>query len=169
MILDADAVGALEHITAGVHTAINTVYRGSWLWPNCTNGKGYGMPECNECSTPMVKGGFTSAGTPRFRCRHCGFSRVGHKATPKIRPSQSVTNLMIAFIRGASTRVGARYAGVERQTAKRWFQIWRRQGVDPRCPCGRPSVHRGWCRYRFKLSPARQAVMAELHQRQRRA
>lgn len=31
------------------------------------------------------------------------------------------------------------------------------------CPCGTHSIHQGWCSWRFKQSPKRQAVMKRLH------
>lgn len=39
--------------------------------------------------------------------------------------------------------------------------------ISVSCPCGGPLGHRGWCSWRYKRSPGRQAFMREWHSKSR--
>lgn len=65
-----------------------------------------------------------------------------------------------AFQAGLSIRSAARFAGVAKGTAQRYFRM-----MPPLlCPCGRELPHKSWCTYRVALSPRRQEVLMRLCQ-----
>lgn len=60
-----------------------------------------------------------------------------------------------AYYAGLSIRAAARFADVAKQTAHTVYR-----GLAPiQCPCGRQREHKGWCRYRVALSPARREFL----------
>lgn len=76
---------------------------------------------------------------------------------------------------GNSIRATARAAGMGHATVIKLNRLMRihaeAQGLiyEPKCGCGKPSTHRGWCVYRYNQSPVRQAAMKKLHDTQRMA
>lgn len=85
--------------------------------------------------------------------------RPKHRLHPALRDA-----IARSFFEGLSVRQVARRHGISKITAAQY----RPNGL-PACACGQPHGHRGWCAVRFALSPARQAVLQRLHQREGRA
>lgn len=107
----------------------------------------------NECSTF-----FAAGATDRYHRKGGMYGRKGKLVM--------IGKLLLA---GMSRRAVARQAGVNVKTVAKMFRILQRElpSFDPRCGCGQPSGHQGWCRVRFNRSPKRQKALAAIHQRQR--
>lgn len=78
--------------------------------------------------------------------------------------------VILGLERGLSIRAAAREAGCSRNAARRAYHRLmaerERLGLGEfLCPCGRPSTHMGWCRFRYLLSPDRQSSLKEQRER----
>lgn len=72
--------------------------------------------------------------------------------------------------KGASLRQVSSATGMAKGTvAKLRKVLMLAAGINPRCPCGQLAGHRGWCSHRYANSPARQEVIARLHDKKSRA
>lgn len=76
--------------------------------------------------------------------------------------SQSrIDEVMAAIKAGMSLRAIVREAGVAKGTVARYMRIASEAGDAPKlCGCGGPAGHKGWCKWRYDRSPARQAYHA---------
>ncbi len=83
-----------------------------------------------------------------------------------------LARLRAAIEQGCGVNEAARVTGCSRQRARKMNRIVAaerlRAGLPlPKCACGQVATHRAWCAVRLQASARRQAVMAELHARQR--
>lgn len=70
------------------------------------------------------------------------------------------------FAEGETMRWSAEIAGVPLETIKFYFRIFANDLTDademPKCPCGLPRTHRGFCAHRAARSPARQQALKNI-------
>lgn len=120
------------------------------------------IPACNDCGTRLIRWGKTADGIQRLWCKDCQRSTQIKHCFPygQYASVESVERVRVALAAGASGREAARIAGVAKESVWRWLK----KGLVTfgTCPCGGPSGHRGWCKYRFYASAARQAMKAKL-------
>ena len=69
---------------------------------------------------------------------------------------------------GHGVRAVAAEVGVAKNTVTRYRQLLLRHAA-PRCPCGAPIGHNGFCAWRFARSPRRQALIRAWTPRGRKA
>ena len=67
-----------------------------------------------------------------------------------------------ALLAGAGIRAAASAAGVSKVTVNRYRRLLVASGVTLYCGCGKTAGHNGWCAWRYRQSPARQAFIATL-------
>ncbi len=67
------------------------------------------------------------------------------------------------LMEGKPIREVSRLTGISKNTGKRIKNILQvATGMRFECPCGQPSGHQGWCKYRFANSEARQETMRRM-------
>ena len=113
----------------------------------------------SNCAHEHVqKNGTDRNGRVRFRCRVCGRTFLG--------PGQNKWDIKRERIArawmnpGATIRSVAKETGCGTATARKVRKIIGAKRLG-KCVCGQPMGHRGWCRFRFSNSPARQSFMKE--------
>lgn len=62
---------------------------------------------------------------------------------------------------GSPIRATSRETGLGRFALR---NLYRTLEVIPRCPCGQPSTHQGWCSFRFNNSAARKELIRRFHE-----
>ncbi len=72
---------------------------------------------------------------------------------------ETAEGLREGLARGMSIRPLARKLGISKATVSKFARVLPR-GL---CGCGSEGGHRGWCWWRFRRSPLRQAVIRRLH------
>lgn len=68
-------------------------------------------------------------------------------------PDKTVGDIKILAAKGLGVRAISRALGIDRKTVNRYYP----KHTNPKCNCGRPAGHNGWCKWRFAHSAARQA------------
>lgn len=71
-------------------------------------------------------------------------------------PQRTIDDIRSLAARGYGKRAVARALGIARKTANRYFPD------EAICECGRPATHQGWCKVRYRNSPARQNLIASI-------
>jgi len=80
-----------------------------------------------------------------------------------------LANIGKSLLGGNSIRHTAKLIGASKNTVKKFFHIFsailQTSGKgELLCKCGKPIIdHKGWCVYRYKKSPKRQAFMKRWH------
>ncbi len=82
----------------------------------------------------------------------------------QITPGQ-IQEMRELFRQGLSTPMIAFLTHHTRATVKRYRDKY---CVRTPCPCGKPATHKGWCKFRFALSPVRQKLMSKMRKIQER-
>src|SRR5436309_7897655 len=77
-------------------------------------------------------------------------------------PKTRVAEIYACLRRGWTIRPTAILCGVATNTVIRYRTRLIKERGQPKCPCGRPSSHRGWCKWRFNNSPGRQECLRRL-------
>ncbi len=106
--------------------------------------------------------GKTRNGNQRRRCHECG-GTFTLTVFSKVERTREI--LLPLFLRGSSIRQATRATEMSRITIGRYFRAFRASGLDPKCGCGQPANHRGWCAVRFGASESRQAMMRTMQQK----
>lgn len=140
--------------------------------------------ECPHCKSHCKRAGsfvsMTHGKTQRFRCTECGrtfaegrkpvWYRGIHLSVHFRKTHQRLKYAIDLLVAGASQRETERKAELQRDTVIRLRSELRTIGMLPTfCTCGKAAGHNGWCQDRYQRSARRQAALAELHERQRRA
>lgn len=144
---------------------------------------GVEQEQCPECHSRDVKrhGFYRSAmmRVQRWACQNCGKSfrcsrkvimyrgvNIGLNRNKVRERAKFAIDLLIG---GYSQRQVCAKAGLYGHTVAALTAELRLAGMMPTyCPCGGKAGHRGWCKDRFARSARRQAVLAKLHERQRK-
>lgn len=142
----------------------------------------HGEVDCPYCHTRYTKrNGTTHGRKQRWLCLECGRSfGDGQKNIEWYRGvnlglhfSKTRERLKFAIdllIMGYSTRQVEAKTGLTHWPVLHARQALKDTGNLPTfCSCGGPSGHKGWCKDRFQRSKRRQAALAKMHERQRRA
>jgi hypothetical protein len=76
----------------------------------------------------------------------------------RLSPAEQETVVKLLLVPGATCRSVAKLTGYAKSTV---FLLAGNLKLPP-CPCGEKAGHRGWCKYRYELSPSRKQVMKNM-------
>jgi hypothetical protein len=112
-----------------------------------------------HCGSIMKRHGFHRDGRLRLSCRQCGATKICGEAPISVKRLRIMRAMELLRMPGITIREAARIAGCSINTV-----LPLARSIDlPACPCGQPSGHRGWCRFRFGKSSLRQQFMRHWH------
>lgn len=104
--------------------------------------------------------GKNRSGKQRYRCRSCGKTRQRYIQRGDLYTAPERVALVQDLARAGFGQADTMaITGLAKNTVSKIVNRMIADGL--RCPCDQPHGHKGWCRFRFQQSEARQSFMTE--------